>query len=93
VVALPASGAAELTVTALELSLRANGSCYPGMATGFQHMIAMVRRSPEAPAYELRLQAIEAACAAPTPGGPQPATPRPASQATDWPTPPPASVP
>jgi hypothetical protein len=64
--ALPAPGAAQLVVTAIEASVYAR-PCTPPMAVSFHHAIEQVRKAPEGPAFDARLQAIEKRCVKPEP--------------------------
>jgi hypothetical protein len=59
--ALPAPGAAELVITALETGLAARGDCPPYVATSVHRDIKWVRRFRHDD-YEARLQALEQAC-------------------------------
>jgi hypothetical protein len=78
--ALPTPGAAELVVTAMEAALQAQGDyCNAGMAASFPTTLETVRRAPDAPALEARIQAIEKAC---------PESPSGFKQMTDGPPPP-----
>ncbi len=65
--AVPAPGAAELGVGAMEATITAEGMCKPGIAASFRVAIADVRRAPDGAALEPRLQGLENACPATAP--------------------------
>ena len=60
--AIPAAGAAELVVTAIEAALASDHACEGPMAASFNHAVDAVRGAADGAAFEPRLQAIENAC-------------------------------
>jgi hypothetical protein len=76
--AVPAPGAAELVVTAMEAALRAHPKCGQGMAVSFRHNAAIVRDAGVTPDLDDRLLVIEKAC---------PESPSGFKQVTDTPPP------
>ncbi|HEY5924554.1 MAG TPA: hypothetical protein VIV11_22905 [Kofleriaceae bacterium] len=65
--AVPAPGAIELSVTALENSVRAAGQCLPDIRDGLPTILDAIRRDPSHTAFGARLHRLETTCEAARP--------------------------